>query len=263
MRKFSQVFLTNEGAAMRIAEAACGMAAEHLVEIGPGRGALTRHLYALRRCPMTMVEIDRDLAPELSPRYPDARVVNSDFLRLELGKELPAGRVAFAGNLPYDCATPILDRILAFPRLAGAVLMFQKEVADKALAAPGDPEYGYLSVMTAARSSARRLMDLGPGSFSPRPKVDSAVVVFSPLPEPFLQPGLEPVFVRAVKAAFMHRRKTVLNSLTAAGDAMLPGVSRIAAASALAKAGIDPSLRAQALSPSDFLRLAAALRPPA
>ncbi len=258
MRKFSQVFLTNESAAVRIAETACGLPADHLVEIGPGRGALTRHLYSLRNCPMTLVEIDRDLAPKLSPQYPEARVVNSDFLRLDLEKEFPGVRVAFAGNLPYDCATPILDRILAFPRFAGAVLMFQKEVADKALAAPGDPEYGYLSVMTAARSSARRLMDLGPGSFRPRPRVDSAVVVFSPLPEPFIPPGLEPLFVRTVKAAFMHRRKTVLNSLSAAF-----GGEKGLAAAALEKAGIDPSLRAQALSPSDFLRLAAALRPAA
>ena len=261
MRKFSQVFLTNEGAAIRIAETACGIAAGRLVEIGPGRGALTRHLYALRRCPLTLVEIDRDLAPKLSPQYPEARVVNSDFLRVDLEKEFPEGRVAFAGNLPYDCATPILDRILAFQRFAGAVLMFQKEVVDKALAAPGDPEYGYLSVMTAARASAYRLMDLGPGSFRPQPRVDSSVAVFSPLAEPFLPPGLEDVFTRAVKAAFMHRRKTVFNSLSAAGDTLLHGVPRAAAAAALARAGIDPSLRAQALSPSDFLRLAEAMRP--
>ncbi|KAF0126926.1 MAG: 16S rRNA (adenine1518-N6/adenine1519-N6)-dimethyltransferase [Elusimicrobia bacterium] len=260
MRKFSQVFLTNESAAIRIAEAACGIAADHLVEIGPGRGALTSHLYALRLCPLTLVEIDRDLAPKLSPRYPEARVINADFLRVDLEKEFPSGRVAFAGNLPYDCATPILDRVLSFPRFAGAVLMFQKEVVDKALAAPGDSAYGYLSVMTAVRSSARRLMDLGPGSFSPQPKVDSSVVIFSPLTEPFLPQGMEAIFVRAVKAAFMHRRKTVLNSLSAAGDTMLHGVPRIAAAAALEKAGIAPTLRAQALSPADFLRLAGALR---
>ncbi len=258
MRKFSQVFLTNEGAALRIAGTACGISAGRLVEIGPGRGALTRHLYALRRCPLTLVEIDRDLAPKLPPAYPEARVINSDFLRVDLEKEFPEDRVVFAGNLPYDCATPILDRILSFPRFAGAVLMFQKEVADKALARPGDPEYGYLSVMTAARSSACRLMDLGPGSFRPQPKVDSAVAVFEPLKEPFLPPGLEPVFARAVKAAFMHRRKTVLNSLSAAF-----GGEKEKAAAALAAAGIEPSLRAQALAPSDFLRLASALRGPA
>lgn len=258
MRKFSQVFLTNESAAIRIAEAACGVAADQLVEIGPGRGALTRHLYAFRRCPMTLIEIDRDLAPRLSPQYPEARVINSDFLRVDLEAEFPSGGVVFAGNLPYDCATPILDRALSFPRFAAAVFMFQKEVADKALAAPGDPEYGYLSVMTAARASARRLMDLGPGSFRPRPRVDSAVVVFTPLPEPFMPPGLEPVFARAVKAAFMHRRKTVLNSLSAAF-----GGEKERAAEALGKAGIDPSLRAQALAPADFLRLAAAMRPEA
>lgn len=255
MRKFSQVFLTNEGAAVRIAEAACGVPADHLVEIGPGRGALTRHLYSLRRCPMTLVEIDRDLAPKLSPQYPEARVVNSDFLRVDLDAEFPSGAVVFAGNLPYDCATPILDRVLSFPRFAAAVFMFQKEVVDKALAAPGDPEYGYLSVMTAARCSARRLMDLGPGSFRPRPRVDSSVAVFTPLQEPFLPAGLEGVFARAVKAAFMHRRKTVLNSLSAAF-----GGEKDRAAAALEKAGIDPALRAQALSPGDFLRLAGALR---
>ncbi|MDT8285642.1 MAG: hypothetical protein RQ748_00910, partial [Elusimicrobiales bacterium] len=86
-------------------------------------------------------------------------------------------------------------------------------------------------------------------------RVDSAVAVFTPLPEPFLPPGLEAVFARAVKAAFMHRRKTVLNSLSAAF-----GGEKGQAAAALEKAGIDPSLRAQALSPSDFLRLAGALR---
>jgi 16S rRNA (adenine1518-N6/adenine1519-N6)-dimethyltransferase len=132
--------------------------------------------------------------------------------------------------------------------------MFQKEVADKALAAPGDPEYGYLSVMTAARCAASRLMDLGPGSFRPRPRVDSSVLVFLPLPSPLVPAGLEHFFSSAVKAAFSHRRKTVLNSLSAAF-----GGEKLKASSALEKAGIDPSLRAQALSPADFLRLAAAL----
>lgn len=255
MPKFSQVFLADKGICSRIAGALEGEAFDRVVEIGPGGGALTEFLFPKYGAAMRAVEIDTALLPNLRSRFPGLEIVNTDFLQADLDAAAGPGRVAFIGNLPYECSTAILERVLMFPRLAAAVFMFQKEVARKILAAPNDHDYGYLSLLSASRAEASLLMDVKAGSFRPVPAVDSSVVVFRPR-RYFSSDAEEGTFRALLKKAFMHRRKTLVNSLALCGE------DKAAAAAALAACGLKPAARAQEMSLADFAALAAALRRP-
>ncbi len=250
-------------------------------EIGPGRGALTEFLVPLWGDKLSAVEIDPLMTARIKERFPGLRIINSDFLALDLEAVYPAGPVAFIGNLPYECSTAILMKSLAFSRLGAAVFMFQREVARKITAAAGDPDYGYLSVAVQAQSETALLADVPAASFSPVPKVDSSVLVFKPRPfvtgtdnieagersqagaaapkerdKPrgaFASPGEREIFLDFVKNAFSHRRKTLANSLS-----MGRGLDKAETANRIQAAGFDPGLRPQNLSVSDYLRLSAA-----
>ncbi len=253
MPKYSQVFLADKGVCARIAGALDGAAFDRVVEIGPGGGALTEFLFPKYGARMRAVEIDTALLPNLRARFPGLEIVNVDFLKADLEAAAGPGRIAFIGNLPYECSTAILERTLMFPRLETAVFMFQKEVARKILAAPNDHDYGYLSLLSASRAEASLLTDVKAGSFRPVPAVDSSVVVFRPR-RYFSSDAEEASFRDLLKKAFMHRRKTLVNSLA------LCGADKSAAAAAVAACGLGPSVRAQELSLEDFAALAAALR---
>jgi 16S rRNA (adenine1518-N6/adenine1519-N6)-dimethyltransferase len=252
MPKFSQVFLTDKGICSRIASALDGEAFDRLVEIGPGGGALTEHLFPKYGARMKAVEIDRALVPALRSRFSGLEVVNEDFLRADLASVAGPGRTAFIGNLPYECSTAILERTLLYPGLAAAAFMFQKEVGLKILAAPGDHDYGYLSLLAASRASSELLMEVKAGSFNPVPAVDSAVLVFRPRPF-FASADEERRFTSLVRKAFSHRRKTLINSLA------LCGVDKAAAAAAVEKAGFKPTVRPQEISLQGFAGLSALL----
>ncbi len=251
------------------------------VEIGPGRGALTEFLVPLWGGKLSAVEIDPLMAVRVKERFPGLRILNSDFLTLDLETCFPDGPVAFIGNLPYECSTAILTKVLAFSRLGGAVFMFQREVAQKITAAVGAPDYGYLSIAVQAQSETAWFADVPASSFSPVPEVDSAVLAFKPRS---FGPGTEPEdpahtpigagevpkergkprlifptvenreeFLNFVKSAFAHRRKTLVNSLS-----MARGLDKTETANRIKAAGFDPGLRPQNLSVSDYLRLSAA-----
>ena len=221
------------------------------MEIGPGQGALTQRLLeAAGR--LEVIEIDRDLAALLRNRYagqPRFVLHEADALQVDW-RAMAAARAArlrLIGNLPYNISTPLLFRVL---EAADAILdmhfMLQREVVDRIVAAPGTAAYGRLTVMLAARVTATRVLDVGPGAFRPAPKVASSVVrmvVLDALPD---WAG-SPLYGAVVTAAFGQRRKTLRNAL-----------SGYLSAQQISALGIDPGLRAETLTPMQFGALAQA-----
>ena len=251
MPKYSQVFLKDAGMCRDIATALGPEEFGLGVEIGPGRGALTEFLYPLWGAKLAAVEIDPLMTARIKESFPGLRIINSDFLTLDLEAVFPSGTAAFIGNLPYECSTAILIKILAFSRLGAAVLMFQREVARKITAATGDPDYGYLSVAVQAQSEIALLADVPAASFSPVPEVDSSVLVFKPR-KTLADAVLRERFLGFVKNAFSHRRKTLLNSLS-----MGLNMDKTEVEPLIKAAGFDPRLRPQNLSVEDYLKLSA------
>lgn len=230
-----------------------------LLEIGPGRGALTASL-AARVARIVAVEIDRDLAAALLRVVPESvRLVEGDVLATDIGALL-AGEpapVRVAGNLPYNVATPILFRLLHASGgghvLSDATVMLQKEVADRVVARPGSGDYGSLAVHVALDADAELVLILPPGAFRPPPKVTSAVVRLRFRP-PAVDIGDRDVFERLVRGVFQQRRKTLLNALRPVADTF--GRS---AADLLDRAGVDPKIRPGDLALDGFAALSRAV----
>jgi 16S rRNA (adenine1518-N6/adenine1519-N6)-dimethyltransferase len=232
---------------------------ETFLEIGPGRGALTKPLAPLVR-ELIAVEIDRDLAAALPGEVPgNVRVVEGDFLEADLDDVLGhAPRpVRVVGNLPYNVSSPILFKLLHAAddgrRFSDATLMLQKEVVDRIAARPGTGDYGTLAVQTALLADVERILVLPPGAFRPPPKVTSAVVRLRFRP-PTADVGDAAAFERLVRGVFLQRRKTLLNALKPVaatfGDT---------AAALLDRSGLDGSRRPEQLTVADFARLSKAV----
>jgi len=253
-KRFGQHFLHDAGLLRRIVQAIAPQPGEHVVEIGPGDGALTIPLLrALGR--LTVVELDRDLIPRLraaAEGVGELDIVHADVLGVDL-TALAAGRpLRVVGNLPYNISSPILFHCLDhLDAIVDMHFMLQKEVVERMAAAPGSKVYGRLSVMLQLACRVEPLLDVPPGAFRPPPKVDSAVVRLRPRPRDERPRADAAAVARVVKAAFGQRRKTLANALRDVVDA-----DRIAAA------GIDPRARAEQLAPADFVALAAAAPPP-
>jgi 16S rRNA (adenine1518-N6/adenine1519-N6)-dimethyltransferase len=229
------------------------------LEIGPGRGALTRPL-AERAGRIIAVEIDRDLAAALAAEnIPNLRVIQSDFLELGLETALKDERqpLRVAGNLPYNVSSPILFRLLKAANggrfFTDATLMLQKEVADRLAARPGGKEYGALAIQVALTADVDHLLTLPPGAFRPPPKVTSAVVRLRFRP-PALDVGDLRVFERIVRGIFLQRRKTVANALRPVADSLGHPANQL-----LERAGVDGKLRPEALTLGDIARLSRAV----
>ncbi|PIU19996.1 MAG: ribosomal RNA small subunit methyltransferase A [Elusimicrobia bacterium CG08_land_8_20_14_0_20_59_10] len=249
MPKYSQVFLHDKNVRSRIAAAAGQAPCELLVEIGPGKGALTGLLFPGFGSRMLAVEIDPELTAELKTAHPGLELLNRDFMELDL-PALTAGRkTVFVGNLPYDCSTAILEKTLACPALELAVFMFQREVARRITAPAGAGDYGYLSIISQSQAEAELLLDVPAGCFTPVPEVDSSVLIFRPrraLPSP----AAFTAFASFLKAAFAHRRKTLINSLALSGKYSKAGVSSV-----LEKQGHKLTCRPQELTGAELLAL--------
>jgi 16S rRNA (adenine1518-N6/adenine1519-N6)-dimethyltransferase len=248
-KRFGQHFLHDRGVLDRIAAEVAARPDQALVEIGPGRGALTERLIGQART-LDAIEIDRDLAAQLRARWgaPQAfELHEADALKFDFAalSRMRGARLRVIGNLPYNISTPLLFHIAAaHAHIDDLHVMLQKEVIDRIAAAPGTESYGRLTVMLAPWFEARHLFDVGPGAFTPAPRVWSAVACLTVRREPaFVIP---PAFARTVSAAFSHRRKTIRNALRS-----IVGVEGIVAA------GIDPGLRPETLSPAEFAKLAA------
>ncbi len=249
-KRFGQHFLHDPGVLARIVAAIDPKPGERIVEIGPGRGALTLPL--LERCGrLDAVEIDRDLVPGLRARAAAAGALvvhEADALAFDFAAlRGPGGKLRVCGNLPYNISTPLLFHLLeSRAAIADMHFMLQKEVVDRMVAPPGGKEYGRLTVMLAAACRATSLFRVGRGAFQPPPAVDSAVVRLVPhAADPFPLPDAAR-FARVVAAAFSMRRKTLRNSLRGLVDE-----------AGFAAAGIAADRRPETLAPAEFARLAA------
>lgn len=210
-QRFGQHFLARQSVLERIAEAACNDPGATVVEIGPGRGALTTYLLS-RAARVIAIEIDPVLVHYLRAEFrdePRLSLIESDILKTDLAQW---GRVAVAGNLPYYITSPILEKTLALgSNVIQAVFLLQKEVAQRLTAQPGTRAYGYLSVQTQLLSSVEYLFDVPADAFRPRPKVDSAVVLLIPKLDPAAADQTR--FLEFASRAFRHKRKTIRNNL--------------------------------------------------
>ncbi len=250
-KRLGQHFLTDSRLLARIADALGATSSDTVLEIGPGRGALTTHLLQ-RAGKVIAIELDRELAPMLAEKLKDEprfRMVEGDVLDQDLGA-LADGPYLLAGNVPYNITTPILFHAMHRPRPTRAVYLVQKEVAERVVAAPGSEAYGALSVNVQALAAAELLFSVSARAFTPPPKVESAVIRIVPRLEPLLTPEEEEPFRLLVQGSFGLRRKQMRRVLRTvrAWDAARADV-------ALSAAGIDPESRPETLSPADFLRL--------
>ena len=244
--RIGQNFLCDPQAAERIVSALGPLAGRAVVEIGPGRGALTEVL-AGRASHVLAVELDAALAAQLGSRFPpgSVTVVAEDVLRFDFSAAAAkAGeRLLVIGNLPYYITSPILLKLArSHAALDRAVLMVQREVADRLAAAPGSRDYGLLSVTVQCYGPVEPLFTLPPSAFSPPPQVHSTVFRWQFAPR-FAALGIEErAFLAFARQAFAQKRKTLANNLRAAG------FEAAAAAGAFSHTGVDPRSRAESLS---------------
>lgn len=250
-KRFSQNFLVDQGVIERIVATVAPRPGERLLEIGPGRGALTELLIA-SGCDLTVIEIDRDLAHGLRVRHPELNVVDGDALRVDyatLFDDSEPFRVV--GNLPYNISTPLLFRLLGVADLmTDAHFMLQDEVVQRLGAGPGDRAWGRLGVMVQYHCAVERLFGVSPEAFAPRPQVRSRIVRLEPFAEPPYPARDTQLFEQVVRAAFSQRRKTLRNGLrTLAGDAA-PRLELLEAA------GVDLGVRPEMLGVADFVAIA-------
>jgi 16S rRNA (adenine1518-N6/adenine1519-N6)-dimethyltransferase len=214
-RRLGQHFLIRESILRKIADAALGASAGTVIEIGPGKGALTRHLVE-RAGRVVAVEVDPYLAGYLRQKFredPRLTIVENDVLKTDLSQWGPA---AIVGNLPYYIVSPIITRVFATPGWRRAVFLVQKEVAERVTATPGSRDYGYLTVQVALHSCAEMLFPVSRAAFAPPPKVESAVVRLAPR-DPAADWGIaDPAaFLEFAGLAFQQKRKTLRNNLRA------------------------------------------------
>lgn len=254
-KRFGQHFLIQPNIARRIVDLAGLTGRESVLEIGPGRGVLTRILEE-KAAHLYLVEIDRDLVERLRVEYagkPNVDVIEDDVLKMDLSKLLQRDApVALVANLPYNISSPVLLKTLDTPQLfRRMVLMLQREVADRVCAHAGSKVYGGLSIVVQLVARVRTALSVPPGAFSPQPKVHSSVVVIEPIDPPPLTPTERAAVRRVVRTAFSRRRKQL-------GNALAPLVADPRAL--LQDLRIDPRSRPETLSPSEFLRVARGVR---
>lgn len=245
-KRFGQHFLTDESVLERIADAVRLKPTDQLLEIGPGAGALTRHLYGLS-ARFVAVELDRDLIAPLEARFPELELVSGDILSQDLDSLLAPGIWRLVGNLPYNITSPLLVKLFQHLSVIKDMhFMFQRELAQRIAGEPGTKSWGRLGIVTQYHCHVEPLFDVHPGSFAPPPRVHSQVVRLTPR-EQRLEVNLE-TFGRVLTLAFSARRKRIANALKSLDldwD----------------RAGVNPDDRADVLSVQQFVNLANAVQP--
>lgn len=240
----------------RIADALGATQADTVLEIGPGKGALTGPLLE-RAGRVVAIEKDRDLLSALRSRLPELVLAEGDALELDW-HALVGGPFLVAGNIPYHITSPLIDKALTPPRPVRVVFLVQKEVAERVASAPGSKEYGALSVGVQAVAKVERLFTVPRGAFFPVPKVDSAVLRMTPLPTPLIGDAEVEPFRRFVVGLFGYRRKQLVRALRehlGNGQAGGPALTAEQGSAIVAKAGFEPTMRGEELSPGEFVRL--------
>jgi 16S rRNA (adenine1518-N6/adenine1519-N6)-dimethyltransferase len=250
-KSLGQNFLHDPAVIARIIATIAPQPDDVFVEIGGGHGALTFPL-AEQVAKLHVIELDRELAARLGDRcksYPAMTVHHANALKFDLAPLATSGPLRIAGNLPYNISTPLLFRLLEQRDvIADMHLMLQKEVVQRMCAAPGGKEYGRLTVMLGAAASAKRCFDIGPGAFTPAPRVWSSIVRILPHATPPFELRDRKRFADVVARLFSMRRKTLARSLKGLLDE-----------SAITALGLDPRARPETLQPADFARLADAI----
>jgi 16S rRNA (adenine1518-N6/adenine1519-N6)-dimethyltransferase len=251
-KRFGQNFLQDRRVIDDIVRAINPLPDDHLVEIGPGRGALTAQLSA-SACRLDVIELDRDLVPGLLAAYsvnPRFKLHSMDALKFDfasLAKDAQPLRVV--GNLPYNISTPLIFRLLENTAIIRDMhFMLQLEVVDRLAAGPGNKDWGRLGIMAQYYCAVDKLFEVPPEAFEPRPKVRSAIVRLAPWREsPW--PACNPDLLRQiVRAAFGQRRKTLRNNLKGLIDT-----------GRLESLGIDPAARAETLELPQFIQITSAI----
>jgi 16S rRNA (adenine1518-N6/adenine1519-N6)-dimethyltransferase len=239
-KRFGQNFLHSSRVIENIISAVAPRQNETILEIGPGRGSLTR-LLAERTTNLIVIEIDRDLIPLLKKQLPSAvNIINADILDYPI-EDLPTP-LRVVGNLPYNISTPLLFRLFEYSQqLTDMTLMLQAEVVDRMVAAPGSRVYGRLSVMTQYYCQIDKLLAVPASAFTPQPKVESAVARLQPYKTKPVKATDLAVFSKILIQAFGQRRKTIRNSLGGYLNA-----------DELRSIGLDPKLRAENLSVGNY-----------
>ena len=248
-KRFGQNFLHDPGTIQKIIHAIDPSPGEHIVEIGPGMGAITKHLLKALGT-LDVIEIDRDLIPILEGELAELgelNISNVDALKFDFSTLIKdEEKICIVGNLPYNISTPLLFHLFGFRDIIEDMhFMLQKEVVDRLTAQPGSGDYGRLSVMAQYHCETEKLFIVGPGAFSPQPKVDSAIVQLFPRHKIDVEDKDYTRFRELVRKCFTQRRKTLRNNLR-----------NILSVEQIESLGIDPSTRAETLSVNQFVELA-------
>ncbi len=249
-KRFGQNFLHDAHVIDRIIKSIAPKPEHHLIEIGPGRGALTEPLLEALDGNLDVVELDRDLIPILRAqffKYDGLNIHEADALQFDFKQLATDDRpLRLVGNLPYNISTPLMFHLLEYSDIIQDMhFMLQKEVVQRLCAGPGDSAYGRLGIMMQYRCETRYMFTVPPGAFNPPPKVESAIVRLTPRKElPFKANNFD-TFAKVVKASFAQRRKTLKNNLKGLVDD--DGFEQL---------GIKPSVRAETLSLEIFVKIA-------
>lgn len=247
-RSLGQNFLIDQNYVNRIVAALDLEDADTVIEIGPGRGAITE-LLVESGASVIAIELDRDLVPMLRERFAaneNFSVIEADATHVDFQELLPKNQqsVKLVANLPYYISTPILRHLSTQRHLFGSlVLMFQKEVVDRISAAPGDSDRGYLTVLTEIAFEVERLFDVPPNAFRPVPKVTSTVARLIPKSKLNID---ESALEELISASFAQKRKTILNNL----KARYADADKI-----IERSGVDSGRRAESLTLDEWLLL--------
>ncbi len=250
-KRFGQNFLHDAGVIHRILRAINGKAGEHLLEIGPGQGALTEGLLS-SGATLDVIELDQDLIPLLKLKFglnPQFTLHQGDALKFNFAELVSGEKLRVVGNLPYNISTPLIFHLLDHADVISDMhFMLQKEVVERLAAEPGGGDWGRLAIMVQYRCRVEHLFNVGPGAFNPPPKVDSAIVRLVPHTERPYTAKNPKMLERVVREAFNQRRKTLRNTLKGLMNS-----------DAIEAAGVEPGLRPEQLDIAAFVRLANAL----
>jgi len=249
-RSLGQNFLVDANIARKIVEALDIRPGDNVLEIGPGRGALTRHILDRRPGRLVVLEKDNALAEALIAQHPSIELVPGDALTYPWESLAPEAGWKIIGNLPYNIASPLIWDLVSRARFASAVFMVQLEVGQRLKAASGGKEYGGLSVWVQSHARVELLFKVPPQVFQPRPKVTSAVMRFLLHPEP-LDPGAAKALAATIRMCFQQRRKQLATILKSKG--ILDGEDILRAQ------GVEPAQRPETLGPERFQALAKSL----
>jgi len=257
LKRFGENYLIDANIKDKIINEARVAKGDVILEIGPGLGALTIDL-AKSGAFVYAVEKDRKesaiLKDLVNGGFPDLKIFNEDILKFDLKKIHPAKKIRIIGNLPYYITTPIIEYIIANrERVESALITVQREVANRLLAKPGTKDYGAISCFVQYHMKPFYIYTIKRTSFYPRPKVDSSLIRLDILPSPSVDVKDEGLFFKVARGAFNQRRKSLLNSLSRKGGLDMPKEKLSAI---LKGVGIDPAVRPESLSLSDFAKIA-------